>query len=42
LQWLVFLSLLHVLLEFPLNVTSIIGIGNYFKSRLVKPKPAKA
>lgn len=42
LQWLVFLSLLHVLLEFPLNVTSIIGIGNYLKSRLIKPKPAKA
>ncbi len=36
LQWLIFLSFLHVLLEFPLNVTSIIGIGTYFKQRLFK------
>lgn len=35
-QWLVFLSFLHVLLEFPLNVTSILGIGNFFKSKLIK------
>ncbi|OSZ82547.1 hypothetical protein CAP35_04570 [Chitinophagaceae bacterium IBVUCB1] len=40
LQWLVFLSFLHVLLEFPLNVTSIIGIGNYFKGRMFKSAKA--
>lgn len=42
LKWLVFLSFLHVLLEFPLNVTSVIGIGNYFKGRLFKSKSAQA
>ncbi|MBS1772662.1 MAG: hypothetical protein JST82_07375 [Bacteroidetes bacterium] len=40
LQWLVFLSFLHVLLEFPLNVTSIIGIGKSVKERLIKPATA--
>lgn len=40
-QWLVFLSFLHVLLEFPLNVTSILGIGNYIKDRLFKTKSAQ-
>lgn len=40
LQWLLFVSFLHVLLELPLNVTSIIGIGSYFKSRLFKPASA--
>lgn len=40
LRWLVFLSFLHVLLEFPLNVTSIIGIGTYFKERIFKTASA--
>lgn len=40
LQWLVFLSFLHVLLEFPLNVTSIIGISKFFKEKLTKPASA--
>ncbi len=42
LKWLVFLSFLHVLLEFPLNVTSVIGIGNYFKGLMFKSKSAQA
>lgn len=33
LQWLFFLSFAHVLLEFPLNATSVAGIGNYFRQR---------
>jgi len=37
LEWLFFLSFLHVLLEFPLNFTSIIGIG---KSLTGKFRPA--
>lgn len=41
-KWLVFLSFLHVFLEFPLNVTSVIGIGSYFKDRLFKSKSAQA
>ena len=36
-QWLLFLSFLHVLLEFPLNFISIIGIGNHLKSKVFKP-----
>jgi hypothetical protein len=40
LRWLVFLSFLHVLLEFPLNVTSVIGIGSYFKERIFKSSAA--
>jgi len=39
LQWLFFLSFLHVLLEFPLNFTSIIGIGKSIGERF---KPASA
>ncbi|MEO7524305.1 MAG: hypothetical protein ABIT58_09435 [Ferruginibacter sp.] len=31
LQWLFFLSFTHVLLEFPLNFTSIVGIGKEFR-----------
>lgn len=46
LQWLFFLSFLHVLLEFPLNMTSILGIGRYFQGRIFKgggaPVPASA
>lgn len=43
LRWLIFLSFLHVLLEFPLNVTSIMGIFTYFKQKLFKTSaPAKA
>jgi hypothetical protein len=42
LRWLVFLSFLHVLLEFPLNITSVIGIGTYFKERIFKSSTAKA
>lgn len=41
LQWLVFLSFMHVLLEFPLNMTSIIGIGRSLKERVIKA-PVKA
>lgn len=40
LQWLFFLSFLHVLLEFPLNMVSIIGIGKYLQGRIFKPKVA--
>lgn len=42
LQWLLFVSFLHVLLELPLNVTSIIGIGTYFKGRIFKTSSAQA
>lgn len=34
--WLFFLSYLHVLLEFPLNFTSVVGIFKYFSQRLTK------
>ena len=37
LMWLFFLSYLHVLLEFPLNYTSVLGIGRYFQHRFFKP-----
>lgn len=36
-QWLLFLSFMHVLLEFPLNFVSIIGIGNHIKGKIFKP-----
>ena len=36
-MWLFFLSYLHVLLEFPLNYTSALGIGKYLRQRLFKP-----
>jgi hypothetical protein len=36
LVWLFFLSYLHVLLELPLNFTSIAGIGRYFQQRLFR------
>jgi len=39
LQWLFFLSFLHVLLEFPLNVTSIVGIGKHFVGKGSKSTP---
>jgi hypothetical protein len=39
-QWLYFLSFLHVVLEFPLNVMSIWGIVGHLKGKVVKPKPA--
>lgn len=43
LQWLFFLSYLHVLLEFPLNYTSVIGIGRQIQGRLFsRPQPQKA
>lgn len=42
LQWLFFLSFLHVILEFPLNYVSIAGIGNYLKGLVIKPEPATA
>lgn len=35
-QWLLFISFMHVLLELPLNFISIMGIGGYLKSK-VKP-----
>lgn len=35
-QWLLFLSFAHVLLELPLNFISIIGIGRYIKSKVLK------
>ena len=37
LQWLLFLSFMHVLLELPLNFVSILGIGNHLKSKVLKP-----
>lgn len=40
LQWLLFLSFMHVLLEFPLNFISILGIGNHIKSKIFKTAPA--
>jgi len=39
-MWLFFLSYLHVLLEFPLNYTSAMGIGKYLQQRLFKPRAA--
>lgn len=38
-QWLYFLSFLHVILEFPLNMVSITGIIKHLKEKVVKPKP---
>jgi hypothetical protein len=40
LQWLFFLSYLHVLLEFPLNYTSVIGIGKSVQERFFKTNAA--
>lgn len=40
LYWLLLLSFLHVLLEFPLNFVSIIGIFTHFKNKLKKPAQA--
>ncbi len=40
LQWLFFLSFAHVLLEFPLNMVSIIGIGKSLPELFSKPKAA--
>ncbi|MCB0699303.1 MAG: hypothetical protein H6551_02955 [Chitinophagales bacterium] len=40
LQWLLLLSFMHVLLEFPLNVISIMGIGEHIKSKVFKPAQA--
>jgi len=40
LQWLLFLSFMHVLLELPLNFVSIIGIGNHIKGKVFKPAKA--
>jgi hypothetical protein len=42
LQWLFFLSFLHVLLEFPLNHTSMIGIGRVLSGRFRKQGMAVA
>jgi hypothetical protein len=42
LQWLFFLSFLHVFLEFPLNYVSIIGIGKSLQGRIVKQKQMTA
>ncbi len=39
LLWLFFLSYLHVLLELPLNYTSVIGIGKWVKERFAAPQP---
>ena len=41
-QWLYFLSFLHVVLEFPLNMVSIWGIFGHLKGKMVKLKPAMA
>lgn len=43
-RWLFLLSFLHVMLEFPLNHQSFIGIGTEIRNRIsgVKPAPAKA
>lgn len=35
LQWLLFLSFMHVLLEFPLNMISIIGIGKHIRHKVM-------
>lgn len=40
--WLFFLSILHVLLELPLNVTSVMGIYTSLKNKLVKPEAVVA
>lgn len=40
-QWLYFLSFLHVVLEFPLNMVSMSGILSYLKGKVVKPAIAK-
>lgn len=40
LQWLLFLSFMHVLLEFPLNFISIVGIGNHIKGKIFKQASA--
>ncbi len=42
LKWLFFLSFLHVLLEFPLNFTSIVGIGKHLSGKVLKPRVSKA
>lgn len=42
LKWLFFLSFLHVLLEFPLNFTSIMGIGKHFTGKVLKARVSKA
>ncbi len=42
LQWLFFLSFLHVILEFPLNYVTVAGIGGYLKDRLIKPQATTA
>lgn len=42
LQWLFFLSFAHVLLEFPLNATSVAGIGKYFQQRFFSSGLQKA
>ena len=41
-QWLFFLSFLHVLLELPLNFTSAIGIGKHLQGKILKPAAQKA
>jgi hypothetical protein len=41
-QWLYFLSFLHVVLEFPLNMVSISGILGHLKGKIWKPKGAVA
>jgi hypothetical protein len=41
-QWLYFLSFLHVVLEFPLNMVSISGILGHLKGKIWKPKEAIA
>ncbi len=35
-QWLLFLSFMHVLLELPLNFISIMGIGNFLRGKVFK------
>jgi hypothetical protein len=42
LMWLFFLSYMHVLLELPLNFTSIAGIGKFVRQRYLKPAVQKA
>lgn len=39
-QWLIFLSFMHVLLELPLNCISIIGIGKHIGSKVFRPAKA--
>ena len=42
LRWLFFLSFAHVMLEFPLNHQSFMGIGQSTRERIRSPSPLTA